>query len=131
MPLDPVEIEARLRRGYAAFSEGDFDEAVTLVSDDFEFARTGVESPLRGPDAFRQWMEPDAFEIMQIAILEVRVAGEKALIEQRTRARGAGSGMELNLRTWGVWTMGEDGRAVRAEVFLEHERDAALQAWGG
>jgi ketosteroid isomerase-like protein len=129
--LDPAEIEERVRRGTAAFSRGDYDAAVALAADDVELMRPGGLTPLRGAEAFRQWMEPDALEDMNIEVITVRVAGNKALVEQRTTARGAGSGIELNLMSWGVWTVGDDGLATRIEVWQEHEHEQALESWGG
>jgi hypothetical protein len=76
-------------------------------------------------------MEPDALEDMNIEVITVRVAGNKALVEQRTTARGAGSGIELNLMSWGVWTVGDDGLATRIEVWQDHEHEQALESWGG
>jgi limonene-1,2-epoxide hydrolase len=129
--LEPAEIEERLRRGLAAFSEGDFDAAAALAADDIELIRPGGLGSVRGADAFRQWMEPDALEAMTVEILEVRIAGDKGLVEQRTTARGANSGIELDVHSWGVWTIGPDGLATRIELFLENQEAEALQAWGG
>ena len=76
-------------------------------------------------------MEPDALENMTVEILDVRVAGSKALVEQRATARGVGSGIELDVHSWGVWTMGPDGLATRIELFLDNEGERALEVWGG
>jgi hypothetical protein len=52
------------------------------------------------------------------------------LIRQRNRARGAGSGIEIDMEMWVVWTLNEDGLATRIETFLIHEESAALEAAG-
>jgi hypothetical protein len=43
-------------------------------------------------------------------------------------ARGATSGIELDVVTWSVWTFDEKGLITRIELFLEHEEDKALEA---
>jgi hypothetical protein len=61
---------------------------------------------------------------------EFRVNGNKVLVHQNTRARGAGSGIELDVDTWAVWTLDDDGLVTRIEGFLIHEDSAALEAAG-
>ena len=124
------ETVERLRRAYEAFSRGDFDIAIEIVHPEFEFVRAGGQSRLRGAEAFRAWMEPDALEDARVEPLEFRPKGSKILVRARTRARGAGSGMELDNETWAVWTMDENGLATRLEGFLTHQRAEALEAAG-
>ena len=120
----------RLRRAYEAFSRGDFDIAIQFVHPEFEFVRAGGQSRVKGAEAFRAWMEPDALEDARVEPLEFRTNGSKILVRGRTRARGAASGMELDNETWAVWTMDENGLATRLEGFLAHQRNEALEAAG-
>ena len=46
-------------------------------------------------------MEPDAFAENVIEPLEFRIGGNKVLVRQHARARGAGSGIELRGDIWG------------------------------
>ncbi len=131
MPLDPTDIEARLRNGFAAFNKGDYDTVVKEVAPDLEFLRPGSQPLLHGAAAFRQWLEPDALEVMTTEILDLRVAEDKVLLRQRTTARGAGSGIELDVASWTVWTLNADGLAKRIELYLDHEKEDALRSWGG
>ena len=79
----------------------------------------------------RAWMEPDAFEEQQIEPREFRINGNRVLVRQHTKARGAGSGIELDFENWSVWTLDENGLAVlRLEGFLLHEESEALEAAG-
>jgi hypothetical protein len=56
--------------------------------------------------------------------LDFEACGNQVLIRQRTRARGAASGIELDVETWAVFTF-NDGLIARGEVFaLEQEADA-------
>jgi ketosteroid isomerase-like protein len=120
----------KLRRGYEAFSRGDFDSAIELAHPAIEFVRVGVDPPIRGVEAFRAWMEPDAIEDQRIEPLEFRTNGKKVLVRQVTRGRGARSGIEMETETWAVWTVDEDGLATHLEVFLVHQKDEALKAAG-
>jgi ketosteroid isomerase-like protein len=119
----------RLRRAYDAFSRADFDAAVEFAHPDIEFVPPTGESH-RGIESFRKWMEPDAFDRQVVEPLEFLVSGNKVLVKQRIRARGAGSGIELEASSWGVWTVDEDGRAIRLQGFLEPQEAEARRAAG-
>jgi len=56
--------------------------------------------------------------------------GNKVLVRQHARARGAGSGIELDIDSWVVWTMDDDGLATRLEFYLQHQEAEALEAAG-
>jgi hypothetical protein len=73
-------------------------------------------------------MEPDAFESQRTEPLEIEIAGNRALIRQLTKARGAGSGIEVEVESWAVWTFDDDGTVTRMENFLEHEEAEARRA---
>jgi ketosteroid isomerase-like protein len=127
-PADDEIIET-LHRGYDAFNRGDFDAAAELIHPDVVFIRPGGQPPLRGGEAFRGWMEPDAFESQTSEPRQVEVAGQKALVHQHTVARGAGSGLEMGIDSWAVWTFDESRRVIRVEAFLGHEEDEARRAF--
>jgi ketosteroid isomerase-like protein len=124
------EMISSLRRAYEAFNRGDFDTAVEVAHSEIEFVPPGGQAPLRGADALRAWMEPDAFEEQQLQPREFRVQGNKVLVRQHTRARGAGSGIELDLEAWVLWTLDDDGLVTRVEGFLPHQDAEALEAAG-
>jgi len=73
-------------------------------------------------------MEPDAFEAQTIEPGEFEVAGNKVLLLQHSTVRGAGSGIEMEIDTWAVWTFDEDGKVTRIESYLRHEEDEARRA---
>jgi ketosteroid isomerase-like protein len=124
------EIITGLRRAYEAFSQGDFDTAIEIAHPEIEMVPPGGQSPLRGADAMRAWMEPDALEDQRIEPREFRTNGNRILVRQNTRARGAESGIELDVDTWVVWTFDDDGLVRRAESFLIHQEAEALEAAG-
>ena len=124
------EITESLRRAYEAFNRDDFDTAIKIAHPDVEFVPPGGQSPLRGADALRAWMEPEAMVDQRIEPREFRINGNRVLVRQHTSARGAESGIELDLETWAIWTLDEDGRVTRLESFLIHEEAEALEAAG-
>ena len=126
---DP-EIVARLRRAYEAFSRADFDAAMEIAHPDLVFFPPGGQAPMNGAEAFRGWMEPDALEEQRIEPREFRVNGDKVLVHHHVWARGAGSGIELDIDAWVVWTVDEAGLVTRVEAFLPHQGSQALEAAG-
>ena len=129
MPIPEDELIDRLRRGYDAFNRGDYEAATEWVHPDVVFVSLSPgRTEYRGAEALRTWMEPDAFEWQVTEPLEIEIAGNRALIRQLTRARGAGSGIEVEVEAWAVWTFDDDGRVTRMENFLEHEEDEARRA---
>jgi ketosteroid isomerase-like protein len=124
------EIIARLRRSYDAFNRGDFDAAAEVAHPGIEFVRPGGQPPLRGADALRRWMEPEAFEQQVIEPLEFSIAGDKVLVRAHARGQGAGSGIEVDTDFWAVWTVNDDGLATRLEWYLDHQEAEAREAAG-
>jgi hypothetical protein len=61
---------------------------------------------------------------------EFQVKGNTVLVRQHSRARGTGSGIELDLENWVLWTLDGDGLATRLEAFLPHQDAEAFEAAG-
>jgi ketosteroid isomerase-like protein len=76
--LADEEMIARLRCSYEAFNRGDFDAAMEFAHPDILFVRPGAQAEVRGAEAVRAWMEPDAFESQVIEPLEFRVSGTRS-----------------------------------------------------
>jgi ketosteroid isomerase-like protein len=119
-----------LRRAHEAFNRGDFDAAADFAHPEVEFIPPGGQAPLRGVEALRAWMEPDAFEQQRIEPLDFTVQGNKVLVRQHAKARGTGSGIELDIENWTVWTFDDELLVIRMESFLPHERSKAFEAAG-
>jgi ketosteroid isomerase-like protein len=117
-----------LRETYEAFNRRDFDVTVERAHPEIVFVRPGLERELVGAEALRAWMEPDAFERQHFEPIEFRVAGNRVLVHQDMTARGAGSGIEIEIKTITVWTFDDDGRVTRIENYFEHEGAEALSA---
>ena len=120
----------RLRRTYAAFNRGDFDDAVSIGHPDVEYVPVGGLAAHRGIASLRKWMEPDAFEEQTIEPVEFFPSGSKVLVKQRLKARGAGSGIEMEIESWAVWTFDDGGLVTRIEAYLDHEEAEARESAG-
>ncbi len=114
-------IEA-LRRNNEILNRGDFDTAIELADPEIVFVRPGGLPDLRGVDAVRAWMEPDAFESRSVELLSFESAGNRVLTRQLTRARGAGSGIEMEIEALTVWTFNEEAKVTRVEAFSPARR---------
>jgi ketosteroid isomerase-like protein len=131
MRIPEDELIERLRHSYKAFNRDDFDAAVEFAHADIVFVPPGGQSEIRRAAALREWMEPDAFESQTIDPGEFEVAGNKVLTRRHSTARGAGSGIEMEIDTWSVSTFHEDGKVTRIESYLGHEEDEARRTLGG
>jgi ketosteroid isomerase-like protein len=124
------ELIERVRRAYEAFNRGDFNTAIGTAHPDVVYVPPGDQPELRGAEALRGWMEPDAFESQVIEPLEFWVSGSEVLVRQHVTARGAGSGIEMELEAMTLWTFDDDGRVMRLEAFLPHQDEEARRALG-
>jgi hypothetical protein len=125
------ELMEVVRRIMDAFNQGDFGTAVALAHPEVVFARPGGLADLQGVEALREWMEPDAFESQLTEIRGMETVANRVLVDQHSVNRGAGSGIEMSIDTWGVWTFDEDGKITRVQLFLGHEEDEARRALSG
>jgi ketosteroid isomerase-like protein len=120
-----------VRRWFDALSTEDFDAALAMVHRGVVLVPPGDQAPYRGAESLRRWMEPDAFPGQVVSPLETVVAGDgTVLCRQHVSARGRASGIELDVRSWSVWTFDEEGLITRIEIYLEHEEEKAREAAG-
>jgi ketosteroid isomerase-like protein len=124
---DDEKIE-RITKLLAAMNAGGLDDAVELSHPDIVLVRPGGAGELRGSERLREWMEPDAFESQITEALGFEVHGDRVLAQVRSTARGAGSGIEIDIRAWTVYRFDDEGRFTRVEIFLQHEEDQARRA---
>ena len=131
MTISEDELIRRLHSGYEAFNRCDYDAVMQWVHPEMTYVSPSALTELRGAEAFRAWMEPDAFESQESEVRSVEIAANRALIRQMTRARGAGSGIEMEVESWAVWTFDDQGRVTRIEIYLEHEEERARRSFAG
>jgi ketosteroid isomerase-like protein len=128
MGLTDDELVERVRRSYEAFNRRDFAAATEGAHPDIVLVRPGGQPELRGKDALSAWMEPDAFESQRTKLIGSEVVGNRVLTLQRTASSGAGSGIEMEVESWAVWTFDDEGGVIRLEIFLHHEEEQARRA---
>lgn len=68
----------RIKAGWAAYNEGDFDAVMDMLDEGVEIRRLGGLETLRGKEAIRDWLAPDAYEFQQFEELtEFRENGDR------------------------------------------------------
>jgi ketosteroid isomerase-like protein len=131
MGLTEEQMIEELRRNSEALNRGDFDAAIELAAPDIVLVRPGGLGEVRGTEAVRAWMEPDALESQRNELLDAEVVGSRVLTRQRVKARGAGSGIEMEVDVFTVWTFNDDGKISRVESFTIDEEDEARRTLRG
>lgn len=121
MPHANVEIVGRL---IDAWNQRDLQAALEEMHPRCEVRPAEATETLRGHDgvaaAFRDWFE--AFEEFTIEPENFIAHGDRLLVPMRQRARGKGSGLEIEQRFYQLFTL-RDGMVFRFEEYSE-EADA-------
>jgi ketosteroid isomerase-like protein len=128
MALTEQQMIDAIKRTNEALNSGDFDAAIELADPDIVYVRPGQLPELRGAEALRAWMEPDAFESQHTELTSFETAGRFVLTSQHTNARGAGSGIDLELDSLALWEFNEEGKVTRVHIFTPEEQQAARDA---
>jgi ketosteroid isomerase-like protein len=123
---------AILRSWTEKFNRGDYDAAMGALDPEIELHEwpTGPGAQAySGHDGVRQaldnWFE--AWEWMQVEIEDIVEAGDHFLVTMHQRAKGKGSSVEVEIKSFNVYTFRDD-KIIRIELFTE--RDPALAAAG-
>jgi ketosteroid isomerase-like protein len=124
-----------LRRGYAAFAEGDVDAVLELIDPDVEVeVRTGRPDVSEGEvyrghegfvRSFGEMME--VFDDFRIELEGLVEAGEQIIASVHVAGRGRASGITIDTRLFHVWSV-RNGKAVR--LVISNDREQALAAAG-
>jgi ketosteroid isomerase-like protein len=121
--------ERLIRQGYDAWNRGDWETMEQLLAPEFEVDATDrVLNPARyeGIEGFRRF----AFEMAEvwdtwvIEPLELVERAEQMFVEHLVRARGKGSGVEVEQTYWSVWTM-RDGKGAKLTLYVDRDRALA------
>jgi ketosteroid isomerase-like protein len=125
--MSQVDIE-RIKAGLAAYNEGDFDALMDMLDEGAELRRLGGLETLRGKEAIRDWLAPDAYEFQRFeALTEFRENGDRILVTCDWHARGRGSGVEVDGRMFVLFTVRGDKWSC-LELYLDE--DEGLKAAG-
>ena len=97
--LERAGLQPDVRDVAAADAVGlaDYDAAIELAQPDVVLMRAGGAGEVRGIEALREWMEPDAFESQVTEHLGFQIHEERVLSRVRSHARAAGSGIEIDI----------------------------------
>ncbi len=125
MSLENVEV---VRRSIEAYRRGDLDAALADVHPEIAW-NPFEEAPMRGLDAVREYLarwESD-WDELETTPEEFIDAGDAVVAVVHFRGRGRGSGIEVDARSYSVYTV-RDGQTVAMEEFIR--REEALEAAG-
>ena len=130
--MPEAENVASVRRFVDAFNRREMEAAVADLDPDVELrewpAIPGARS-FHGPagvlEAVTSWFE--TWEWMQVELEDVRALEDRVLFALHHRAKGRGSGVQVEITSYNVYTF-RDGKVTRIELFTEQE--PALEAAG-
>ena len=115
-----IDRRAFVERIYDAWNRGEVDEAVAALDPEIEcvLPETGMNTgTYRGRSEVRKFLESylEVFEFFRLTAEQIEEEGDRVVVQMLVRARGRGSGVEVELRPRHLWDFRGD-RAVRLEV---------------
>jgi ketosteroid isomerase-like protein len=133
MSQENVELVRRSVEAFPREVGDDVEEMLSYVHPEGELHSAivgGAEGNVyQGHEGFRRWVADsfESFEEIRNAWSEFRDLGNRVLALGHVKARGRGSGMELDSAMGWIFTV-RGGKVAKAEGFLS--RDEALEAVG-
>ncbi len=122
-----------VRRTLAAFNSGEVEQVLASVHPEFE-ARIAPElsaepDTYRGGSGVQRYFDSfrEAFEQIRFGVEELTDAGESVVVGLRMTAAGKLTGIEVEQRNAGVWTVVE-GKVARIDTYASFAE--ALRAVG-
>jgi ketosteroid isomerase-like protein len=115
-----------IRAGIAAMTEGNYDGTADMFAVDAEVQRVDQFGVVRGREAIRRWLEPDAMEAVQAAVTALEESGDHVLATCDLRMRGTGSGVEVANTLYLVFTF-RGMQVSRMEAYF-HQAEAVAAA---
>lgn len=98
---------ALVREAIDAFNRHDVEAVLARVTEDVEWQRVDglpeTGGVIRGREAVRDFMRPDVFERMTLEPVAIAEDDDTALAHVRVNARGAASGIELEIESYVVY----------------------------
>jgi ketosteroid isomerase-like protein len=122
---------ASIREILDAWNRGDIEGVVARTAEDIVWVPVTVatvegQSGFRGRDGFRQFFEQwrETWETWNIELHECREVGDRIVALGHVRARGRGSGVELDTPVAYIFEFRE-GLVERGQSFFDHEEALA------
>jgi ketosteroid isomerase-like protein len=124
-----TESERLIRQGYDAWNRDDWEAMEQFLAPEFEVDATDrVLNPARyeGIEGFRRLAGEmaEVWDTWVIEPLEFVEHGELMFVAHLVRARGKGSGVEVEQTYWSVWTV-RDGKGVKLTLYVDRDRALA------
>jgi ketosteroid isomerase-like protein len=122
---------AAVREVLDAWNRGDIDEVLARTTEDIVWVPVTVatvegEGGFRGRDGFRRFFEQwsETWETWDIELHECREVGDRIVALGHVRARGRGSGVELDTPVAYIFEFRE-GLVERGQSFFDHQEALA------
>jgi uncharacterized protein len=128
-PATSADVQ-RVESSYEALNGGDIDGTVTVLHDDakwVEHSDLPEAGTYEGVATIRSFLEQflESWDELHQEIEDRMVRGHCALLFIHLRARGTGSGIEVDSRFAHLWQL-SDGKGARVDAY--YDRDQALAA---
>jgi ketosteroid isomerase-like protein len=123
--MSQADIDA-LKAGFDAYNDGDFERMLEIWDEDVELVRLGGGEPLRGKEAIRSWLVPEAID-QRGEPIEFCDCGGRVLVTCDWHVRGMESGVKVDTRLFLLFTL-RAGKVTRLENFRDEQE--ALEAAG-
>jgi len=123
--MSQADIE-NLKACFDAYNSEDFERLLELWEDDVEVVGLLVGGELRGKEAARSWLVPEAID-QRGEPIEFRDLGGRVLVTCDWHIHGRGSGADVDTRLYMLFTM-RAGKVARLESFGDEQE--ALEAVG-
>jgi hypothetical protein len=98
---------------------------MTLITEDFEYEQHfgSTEGRYVGEEGLRRWlgMFYEIWDQASVRTDSVREAADRIVLVSRATVRGRLSGIEVEIRTTGIWRFDANGRASRLDSFNDDE----------
>jgi hypothetical protein len=98
---------------------------MTSVTEDFEYQQHfgSTEGRYVGEEGLRRWIGTfyEIWDQASVRTDSVREAADRIALVSRATVRGGLTGIEVEIRTTGIWRFGANGRASRLDSFNDDE----------